>query len=75
MDSAFHHWNDGRGLRRVLVNGNEVRCVVWADTQRGAVLFYPEPIRMHRNRPGELYGRILRGRVEVLAMVHTNGPA
>lgn len=68
MDSAFHHWNDGRGLRRVLVNGNEVRNAVWADTRRGKVFFYPHPIRMHRNRDGEIYGRILRGSVEVLPM-------
>ncbi|MGY2685433.1 hypothetical protein ACVWVZ_004767 [Pseudomonas tolaasii] len=33
--SSFHHCNDGRGKRRVYVNGNEIERVVWCDTAQG----------------------------------------
>ncbi|WP_312910957.1 hypothetical protein [Stutzerimonas nitrititolerans] len=35
MIEHFHHWNDGRGVRRVFVNGNEIQRVIWADIKRG----------------------------------------
>jgi hypothetical protein len=61
---SFHHFNDGRGKRRVYVNGNEIERVVWCDTLHGVAVFYPYPYRIKRNR-GEVYTRQLRGVVTV----------
>lgn len=52
---------------RVFVNGNEVRKAVFADTQRGVVRYYPEPVRIKRGTD-ELYTRTLRGQVTVEAI-------
>lgn len=61
---SFHHHNDGRGIRRVYVNGNEVDCVIWCDTARGIAVFAPRPFRA--NRAGdEVYTRRMRGSVTV----------
>ena len=61
---SFHHYNDGRGIRRVYVNGNEVDFVIWCDTARGIAVFAPRPYRA--NRAGdEVYTRRLRGTVTV----------
>ncbi|WP_277753014.1 hypothetical protein [Pseudomonas kitaguniensis] len=32
---SFHHFGDGRGKRRVYVNGNEIERVIWCDTEQG----------------------------------------
>jgi hypothetical protein len=61
---GFHHCTDGRGSRRVYVNGNEIERVVWCDTNRGIVVFYPYPYRINRGL-GEVYTRRLRGSVTV----------
>lgn len=61
---SFHHFNDGRGIRRVYVNGNEVERVVWCDTSQGIAVFAPYPYRT--NQAGtEVYTRRLRGTVTV----------
>lgn len=52
---------------RVFVNGNEVRKAVFADTERGVVRYYPEPVRIKRGTD-ELYTRTVRGRVTVEAI-------
>jgi len=59
----IHTRSDGRGIRRVFVNGNEIRRAIRADTKRGEVIFAPSPIRLKRNK--ELYTRMLRGVVTV----------
>lgn len=63
MSGNFHHPKDGRGQRRVTVNGNEVKFVLWADVKRGVVCYCPQPLRMTRN--GEVYTRTLRGSVVI----------
>jgi hypothetical protein len=61
---SFHHYNDGRGKRRVYVNGNEVERVIWCDTAQGIVVFCPYPVRVNRKRD-VVYSRRLRGAVTV----------
>ncbi|MCH4563346.1 hypothetical protein MKP05_09410 [Halomonas sp. EGI 63088] len=58
--------NRGRPVR-VFVNGNEVRKAIYADTERGIVRYYPEPIRIKRGTD-EVYTRTLRGQVTVEPM-------
>ncbi len=62
----FHRNSDGRGRRRVLVNGNQVDWVLWADTRRGLVCYAPQPVKAKRNSD-EIYTRLLRGQVTVEA--------
>lgn len=64
-NKTFHHWNDGLGLRKVTVNGNEIDRVVWADTDRGLLVYYPSPVRPHKKKRDEAYSRRLRGKIEV----------
>ncbi len=60
------HTPDGRGLRRVLLNGEkELRGVVFADTARGIADVIREPVTICR-RDGRVITSRLRGRVEVL---------
>ena len=46
MSNHIHTQDDGRGNRRVLLNGKEVKNVIYADTEKGVVRFYPEPITL-----------------------------
>lgn len=64
MADHIHTPKDGRGRRDVLVNGNRIENVVWADTRAGVVWFCPEPIRVVRGE--KVYARCLRGQVEVV---------
>lgn len=64
MSDNIHSPFDGRGRRRVFVNGNEVNWAIWADTQRGLVCYAPRPFKMKRNSD-EIYTRMLRGQVTV----------
>ncbi len=64
----FHYVGDGRGRRRVFVNGNEIKNVVWADITHGTLLYHPFPFRQHKNIRDEVYARRLRGRIEVIIM-------
>jgi hypothetical protein len=73
MSKHFHHARDGRGARRVTVNGNEVAFAIWADVKRGAVCYCPQPLRMMRN--GEIYTRTLRGSVVVEPVGGSDGLA
>ena len=43
MMAGVHTPSDDRGQRRVLLNGKELRNVVYADTNRGVVRFYDDP--------------------------------
>lgn len=64
VENHFHRHGDGRGQRRVLVNGNPVDWALWADTQRGLVCYAPQPVKVKRNSD-EIYTRMLRGQVTV----------
>lgn len=64
----FHYVGDGRGRRRVLVNGNEINHVIWADVTRGVLLYHPFPFRRHKTTRDEIYSRRLRGSIEVIMM-------
>lgn len=62
---SFHHFNDGRGRRRVYVNGYEVSHVKWCDTAKGIAIYCPLPLRLKRPYSEELYTRRLAGVVTV----------
>ena len=51
-------------IAKVFVNGNEVEKVFYADTEKGIVKYYPEPVRL-KKRTEEIYSRALRGKVTV----------
>lgn len=53
----------GRPMR-VFVNGNPVDRAFRADTKRGVVHYYPQPLRVKRGTE-EAYSRKLRGHVTV----------
>lgn len=61
----FHYVGDGRGKRKVLVNGNEIKRCVWADVKRGVACFHPHPLRTHKRKRDEVYTRKLRGVITV----------
>ncbi|CAI3795811.1 hypothetical protein [Rheinheimera sp. MM224] len=60
----IHTPDDGRGRRKIFVNGNLIEKVFYADSQLGIVKFFPSPIRKHRNKD-EAYSRKLKGKVTV----------
>lgn len=64
-NSNFHHFSDGRGSRRVFVNGNEIKQVIWADVDRGVLLHHPLPLRLHKRKHDEIYSRKLKGAITV----------
>lgn len=63
----IHTPHDGRGLRKVLVNGKEVQECYFADTRRGVARCYREPIRMHKYAKRALT-KTYRGQVQVLPL-------
>lgn len=65
---SFHHYNDGRGKRRVYVNGNEIERVIWCDTVQGIAVYMPQPARVKKPGRNEVYTRRLRGQVTVEAV-------
>lgn len=65
MAEHIHTVRDGRGRRRVFVNGNEVTHALHANTLTGVVEYAPQPLRIHKTKRDQIYTRRLRGRVEV----------
>ena len=62
----FHYVDDGKGLRYVYVNGNRIKCVLWANEEQGLVCFMPHRrLTKKDKRKGEIYTRLLRGAVKV----------
>ena len=62
----FHSAKDGKGFRRVYVNGNRIDRVAWANEEQGLVCFMPKRRMTKRDiRKGEIYTRLLRGNVRV----------
>ena len=51
-------------VKRVLVNGNEVKSVFYADTKKGFVRYYDDPPKMHKHGK-RLISRTLWGDVTV----------
>ena len=65
MTQHIHRPYDGRGNRRIFVNGNEVRNVFYANEKKGIVKFYPRPLRVKKPECDEAYSRTLKGSVKV----------
>lgn len=66
VGDMFHSANDGKGLRKVFVNGNEINHVKWANEEQGLVCFNPHKRLSNKSkRKGELYTRLLRGVVRI----------
>ncbi len=64
---------DGRGKNRdVLLNGNKIDRVIYADEKRGIVRVVSNPIRIDKWHKRVLW-RTLRGRVEVVSKVVSEG--
>ena len=64
VEEHIHQPDDGRGRRRVFVDGKEISRVLYADTRKGFVRYVPFPMRAKRNGE-EVLTRIRRGKVEV----------
>lgn len=64
MQEHIHHISDGRGKRKIFVNGNEIRYVIYADTKKGIVKYHPHPVRLKKGTD-EVYTRTLKGVVTV----------
>lgn len=60
----IHTAGDGRGLRRVKVDGREVDRVIYADTRKGIVRHHDKPSRLHKHGK-RFIERTRRGKVEV----------
>ena len=65
MVEHIHTPCDGRGPRRVFVDGREIKYATYADTRRGIVDAYREPLQLGKWRKRILTERH-RGRVEVI---------
>lgn len=61
----IHTPHDGGGARDVFVDGRKVNGAFYADTKRGIVDYYPEPLKIHK-RGKRVITRRLRGHVEVV---------
>jgi len=65
MADHIHTADDGRGYRKVFVNGNEIPHVSYADTKKGVVWFAPNGIQLMRKDRTRIYERKLTGVVTV----------
>lgn len=61
----IHREGDGRGIRAVFLDGEEVKAAVFADIKRGIVDRFRQPLTIRR-RDGQLITERLHGRVEVV---------
>lgn len=64
----IHTPDDGRGLRDIFVNGRKIDSAFYADTRRGIVRAYRDPIKLDKWRKRALT-KTLHGVVEVRAKV------
>ena len=65
MQDWIHTPMDGRGVRKVLLDGKEIGNVVYANTKKGIVRVHPEPLKLDKHRK-RVIEKTLRGKVEVL---------
>ena len=49
MAGHIHTPDDGRGPRRVFLNGREVKRVVYADTKKGVIRRNDDPVQVHKH--------------------------
>lgn len=61
----IHTPGDGRGLRKVYVDGVEIKSCFYVDTRRGIVDCHREPLRLDKHRKRILSKRV-RGTVTVV---------
>ena len=61
---AIHKVGDGLGPRNVFCNGNLVKEAIYADTSKGFLLFYPQPVRVAKGKDF-IYTRKLTGTITV----------
>lgn len=61
----IHKFDDGRGVRKVFLDGEEVTMVVFADAKRGIVDRHRQPLTI-RQRDNQFVSERLHGRVEVV---------
>jgi len=67
MLRGVHIAGDGLGARKVLLNGKEMRNVVYADTERGVVRFSDDPPKVHKHKK-RIITRTRHGIVEVFPL-------
>ncbi len=67
MLKGVHIAGDGRGARKVLLNGKEIGHVIYADTSRGVVRFIDNPPKLHKHGK-RLIERTRHGVVEVFPL-------
>lgn len=61
----IHTPDDGRGRRKVILNGKELKNVVFADTRKGKVRFVDDPPKVHKHKK-RVITRTKYGTVEVV---------
>jgi hypothetical protein len=61
----IHRFDDGRGVRKVFLDGQEIKMAVFVDQERGIVDRFRQPLTIRR-RDGQLITERLHGRVEVV---------
>lgn len=59
----IHFVGDGKGKRKIELDGKEIDFVTYADTEKGIVVYHPHPIEIKPN--GDIRSRTLRGKVTV----------
>lgn len=60
----FHSVGDGKGRRRIYVNGNLINHVIWANEEQGLICYLPHPFKVNKKKD-QVYTRLLRGSVRV----------
>jgi hypothetical protein len=64
LPDHIHAPDDGRGVRHVSLDGKRVERVAYADTERGIILVFHNPVQVDKmNKRALTY--MLRGKVEV----------
>ena len=61
----IHHPDDGRGQRQVFLDGKPIKRCLYADTRRGLVRVFNDPLRLDKYRKRALW-KTLRGDVRVV---------
>lgn len=65
MKQWIHEPSDGKGARRVLLNGEEIGRVVYADERKGFVRIHDNPPKLDKYKK-RIIERTLHGAVVVL---------
>ncbi|WP_228711915.1 hypothetical protein [Acinetobacter sp. FDAARGOS_541] len=46
----FHSVGDGKGRRRIYVNGNLINHVIWANEEKGLICYMPYPFKVNKKK-------------------------